>query len=221
MSNYLLWLTFVITFFDWLATAKEWKGMRYLTKPGVMLVLLAWLWVSVGIKGYPMWFGMGLVFSMIGDILLMLPDRFFIAGAGAFLCAHLSYIVGFNQQLPPINLASLVIVSVVVVSAWVNYHQLSSSMKNIAGKLLNLVRVYTIVISVMLLSATLDLVRPGWATGPALLTLIGAALFFTSDTFLAWDRFVKPLPYRGLLVMITYHLGQIALIAGVVQKTIS
>lgn len=43
---------------------------------------------------------------------------------------------------------------------------------------------------------------------------VGGMLFFLSDTMLAYDRFVKPIPNGRLWVRITYHLGQILIISG-------
>ena len=43
---------------------------------------------------------------------------------------------------------------------------------------------------------------------------LGAILFIFSDTLLAWNKFVKPIRRGRLALMIAYHLGQMALIAG-------
>ncbi len=42
----------------------------------------------------------------------------------------------------------------------------------------------------------------------------GGLLFLTSDSILAYNRFVKPQPQGQLKTHITYHLGQVGLIAG-------
>jgi uncharacterized membrane protein YhhN len=42
----------------------------------------------------------------------------------------------------------------------------------------------------------------------------GGALFFASDTILAWNRFVQPFDGARLLTRITYHLGQVGLVVG-------
>jgi uncharacterized membrane protein YhhN len=39
-------------------------------------------------------------------------------------------------------------------------------------------------------------------------------LFFISDTTLAYNKFVAPLPNGRVIVMITYHLGQILIVLG-------
>jgi hypothetical protein len=58
------------------------------------------------------------------------------------------------------------------------------------------------------------LIRPDWSTGPALLSSAGALLFFASDGLLAWNKFVEKLRYGKLLVIITYHLGQVLIVLG-------
>ena len=68
------------------------------------------------------------------------------------------------------------------------------------------VAVYTAAIGAMLVCA--------WFTGEPLLAL-GATIFVASDATLSVDRFVRPLPRAHLLVMVTYHLGQALIVAGV------
>jgi uncharacterized membrane protein YhhN len=45
----------------------------------------------------------------------------------------------------------------------------------------------------------------------------GAALFVASDTMIAWNRFVRPLPMADVGIMVTYHLGQAALVLSLVH----
>ena len=53
----------------------------------------------------------------------------------------------------------------------------------------------------------------GWATGDVLVGL-GAALFVVSDTVLALGKFVEERPWTRLVVIVTYHLAQALLVAG-------
>jgi alkenylglycerophosphocholine hydrolase len=46
--------------------------------------------------------------------------------------------------------------------------------------------------------------------------ILGAVLFLASDSVLAWDKFVRPLAHGHLVVMITYHLAQTALVVSLV-----
>lgn len=78
--------------------------------------------------------------------------------------------------------------------------------------------VYGVVITLMLLSAMLTLFRLEWKATPAALVSVGAMLFFFSDVILAWNKFVAPIKNGRMMNMITYHLGQIALIVGVIIR---
>jgi hypothetical protein len=50
------------------------------------------------------------------------------------------------------------------------------------------------------------------------LAAFGAFLFFLSDIILAWNKFVAPINNGRIINIGLYHLGQIALIAGVVMQ---
>ena len=65
------------------------------------------------------------------------------------------------------------------------------------------VAAYVVVISAMVSAAI--------ATGIAL-AIAGAALFFASDTLIAWNRFVRPRPWMPLAIIVTYHVGQAGLV---------
>src|SRR5258708_28856065 len=104
--NVALVATFVCAFADWCAVARDAKGLESVFKPATLLGVIA---VTVVILQTPhdvwqaQWFLVGFVFSLLGDIFLMLPSsRGFIFGLGAFLLAHLCYIVGLNPGAPPI-----------------------------------------------------------------------------------------------------------------------
>ena len=88
---------------DWVALARGWVRTDYAAKPGALLALIAWLWLYVqprpgDLAGYIL---IGLFFSLIGDVLLMLPNEQFLGGLGAFLVAHLAYCIAlFPTGLP-------------------------------------------------------------------------------------------------------------------------
>src|SRR6266542_5398982 len=87
-----------------LALWKKWPRLEYLAKPAVMVVLFLWLWSSTGLSGAPLWFGLGILLSLTGDVLLMISlDRLFLAGLVVFLLAHVAYLIGFNIPVPEIS----------------------------------------------------------------------------------------------------------------------
>ena len=215
MSYTLLLIALIVAILDWIAVAKKLKNLEYFAKPGVMIVLLVWLWSVSGFSGYIVWFALGLAFSLAGDVFLMLPREQFIAGLIAFLLAHIAYIIGFNDTLPPFTLISLVMAIVIGITAARVYRGIASGLVVSNNSNLQIpVLAYTIVISLMLLSALLTLTRPEWSLVSALLASAGAVLFFLSDAFLAWNKFVTPVGNGNLIVIITYHLGQILITVG-------
>jgi uncharacterized membrane protein YhhN len=68
--------------------------------------------------------------------------------------------------------------------------------------------VYMVVISAMVTCAL--------ATGNVL-AAVGASLFFASDALIAWNRFVAPLAWAPVAIMVTYHLGQAGLVTSLVR----
>ena len=99
MPTTLLLIALLFAILDWIAVVKELKTLEYIAKPAVMLALLAWLWSVSGFRGGLFWFGLGLFFSLLGDIFLMLPRERFIPGLVSFLLAHLAYVIGFTRSL--------------------------------------------------------------------------------------------------------------------------
>jgi alkenylglycerophosphocholine/alkenylglycerophosphoethanolamine hydrolase len=215
MNLLLLGIALLVAFIDWFAVAKINKSLEYAAKPGVMIFILAWLVSNGGLRFPLLWFSLGILLSMAGDIFLMLRQEQFIAGLVSFLFAQIFYIIGLSYILPPFNIVSLVLAVFVFLTARQIYLRLSTAMKQSSReKLLMPVLVYTLVISVMLFSALVTLVRPEWKESPALLVSFGALFFFISDSLLAWNKFVHPLRNGKLLDMVTYHIGQIMLAIG-------
>ena len=213
-------LSFVIlsALLDWYAVYKGWKKLEYFLKPLTMVFLFIFLLISTGLEGIALWFGMGILLSLAGDVFLMLPKEQFIAGLVAFLLAHVAYIIGFNQSLPPFDAFGFVMAIILGFIAAKLYQNIAAGLvKQGKEKLQKPVLAYTAVITIMLLSALLTLSRPDWDTRTAITVSIGAALFMLSDAILAWNKFVAPIKNGRVMNMAAYHLGQIILIYGVVM----
>lgn len=214
MAAVFLALAGVLAGLNWMATAGKLPARsRTLSKPGTLLALIAWVAVSGGLGGARLFLSLGLCFGLAGDILLMLPERLLprrlLAGLGAFLLGHVCYIAGLNQSLPPLELAGLALLALLGFTGWSVYRRLAAGMQRTNRQALRVpVLVYTVVSCFMALSALLTLVRPEWQVGAALAVSAGALSFLLSDTLLAWDQFVAPLPNSQLRVMVTYHLAQ-------------
>ena len=75
--------------------------------------------------------------------------------------------------------------------------------------------IYNLVILLMVISALITNFRSNWKPAAFVLVSCGALLFLFSDVLLAVDRFIRPLPTARLWKRVTYQLGQLAIIAGV------
>jgi uncharacterized membrane protein YhhN len=199
---------------------KSWDKLEYVAKPAVMVCLLAWLYMDTSLQGLTLWFGLGLVFSLAGDILLMISlDRMFIFGLIAFLFAHIAYIFGFRNGLMTITAWSFFLIVILLVSAVRLMRRIVSAIRARGQtQLVNPVIVYSIVITVMLYAAMTTISNPAWKTSASLFVSVGAFLFYISDLILAWNKFVSPIKNGRILNIAAYHLGQIGLIAGVINQ---
>jgi len=203
---------------DWLAVVWQRKRLEYVFKPATLVTVLIGAWLLT--RGpHDTWqarfFLPGLAFSLAGDVFLMLPgERFFLPGLASFLLGHLCYIVGLNPTLPPwLALIPLVVITVIGLAL---YRPIAAGLRRQGQtELLVPVALYSLALSLMLSSAWATLFRPEWIPLRRGLVTVGATLFFGSDAMLAWDRFVTPSSWLRLLVIVTYHLGQVALAASI------
>ena len=219
-------LLFVVAVADWVAVAKGWKKVEYLAKPATMVLLVIWLTFIGGLRSIPLTcFALGILFSLAGDVFLMISyarfsNRWFIPGLIAFLLAHIAYIAGLNTPLP--NVSPIWSMGLAVILALTAARVLRRIIAGVRQKGLSRmvlpVGLYGTVITLMVLSALLTLYNSSWRTSAAGLVALGAILFYFSDIVLAWNKFVNPIKNGRLANMILYHLGQFALVAGVVLQ---
>lgn len=197
---------------DWVAVGRERKMLEYVCKPLTMVAFIA-----AAIELEPVdssqraWFVAALVFSMLGDIFLMLPDRdlgpadTFTLGLASFLLGHIAYVVGFLGRgvgstwvivallaTPPIL---MVIGGPVIRGARAQDPRLGVA-----------VTVYMVVLVVMLDVA--------WWSGVAT-AMAGALLFVASDAMIGWSRFVKAFRHHRIAIIVTYHLAQAFLVVSI------
>jgi uncharacterized membrane protein YhhN len=216
--NIFLIAAFVFAALESLALWKTWLRLEYVAKPAVMVALFLWLFTSAGLHGALLWFGLGILFSLAGDVFLMVSlDRFFLAGLVAFLLAHAAYVIGFNIPAPSVSAWEFMLAIVIAIGgARIMGRIISALVSKGQTRLRMPVIIYGVVISIMLLSAMMKLSDLSWRSGAAALVGIGAFLFYISDIILAWNKFVSPIQHGRIYNIAAYHLGQIALIAGVV-----
>ncbi len=217
MTNFLIVFAVLAAIVNEIAEQKGKRIVVYIAKPAVMVFLLAWLYFFAGLDGPLIYFALGILFSLGGDVFLMLPnmDRWFVFGLASFLIGHIFYTVGLNYSIPPLNVFGIFLaISIALFVAQV-YKRLAAGLHAKGKDRLRFpVLIYSIVISLMWLSALQTIFDVNWKTNASLLVSIGATLFVTSDIVLAWFRFVSPIKYGRMINLTCYHLGQILLIVG-------
>ena len=186
----------------------EYRGPRqhvYIFKPLTMVfILLIAILGQATLPFYKYMIVTGLVFSLAGDVFLMLPSDRFVAGLVAFLMAHLFYIAAFVSEISALTWWPLV---PVVIYGIVVYTILAPSL----GKLKLPVLAYIVVITIMAWLAWERWSQTGQSG--ALLASVGAVLFVISDTILALNRFRGAFKPARALNLTTYFAAQ-WLIAG-------
>lgn len=209
MTASLIWLLpAALAFSDWVAVARGDRARERVLKPAtlVALIVAALVLGALHTEGGG-WLLVALVFGLVGDVcLLEKSDGRFRAGLAAFLVGHLAYVACFAQvglPRPGWSWLGLVAVAGAVV---VTRQVVPATYRHGGAALAAPVALYTLVIAAMLVTA--------WWTG-LVLVAAGATVFVCSDSVLALHRFVRPLPRADLLVMVTYHLGQALIVAGI------
>ncbi|MCB1026144.1 MAG: lysoplasmalogenase [Microthrixaceae bacterium] len=205
----LLALTLVVAVADWLAVARDLRPAEYVLKPATMVALGALL-LALDLPGDEVrwWHLAAIACSLAGDVFLMLPasamdeELSFVGGLASFLVAHVFYIVGMvalGVGAPLLVVGGLV--AVVIVST-VGIRIVSGARAH-DPRLAIPVPAYIGVIGVMIATS--------FGTGIAV-GIVGALLFGLSDSVIGWTRFVRDFPNSRVLVMVTYHLGQLGLV---------
>jgi uncharacterized membrane protein YhhN len=197
---------------DWYAV---WRGDRRTerwAKPATLLALIvAALVLGATDDAAGVWLLVALVFGLTGDVFLLeRSDGRFRLGLAAFLVGHVAFVLSFVQLgLDPQgwNYLSLLVLGGCLLAT----RQVPASTYLRGGlALAGPVAVYTVVIGAMVIYA--------FTTGVTLIA-VGATVFAVSDTVLARDRFVHPWDRAQLVVMVTYHVGQALIVAGVLAGT--
>jgi len=201
MLTYIILLLVIVAAF--IHIRAEYRGPQqhiYIFKPLTMVFIL--LIAVLGQAAAPFYKYMiitGLVFSLAGDIFLMLPSDRFVPGLVAFLIAHLFYSAAFASEVSALiwwPAIPLVIFGIII------YLILAPAL----GKLKVPVLIYVVVILAM---AWLAWER--WSQmrqSGALLAAAGAVLFVISDTILAIHRFRGAFKSAHALNLITYFAAQ-------------
>jgi uncharacterized membrane protein YhhN len=208
----LVWLLpAVLALVEWYAVWRRDRRTQLWAKPAVLVALIVTAVVlGAGEDAAGVWLLVALAFGLAGDVFLLgTTDTRFRLGLAAFLVGHLAYVASFIELgLDPQgwNYLSFLVLGGCLLAT----RQVAASTYLRGGLALAApVAVYTVVIGAMVIYA--------FTTGVALIA-VGATVFAISDSALARDRFLRPWDGAQLLVMVTYHVGQALIVAGVLSS---
>lgn len=191
---------------NWIAVAREAQGAIYVCKPAALALLIGVaLTIDPTHADTRNWFAVALMFSLLGDVFLMLPRDAFVLGLGAFLLGHVAYVIGLNLHSEDLWYLAI---PVLLVALALGARLVRGLRRGGHRSLVPPVIAYVIVISAMVASAL--------ASGNAL-AAVGAALFMASDALIGEQRFVHPRAWAPVAIMVTYHLGQAGLVLSLVR----
>jgi uncharacterized membrane protein YhhN len=179
-------------------------------KPVAMLLAMAFVAVRAtntrAIARFDVLLLAALLFSLCGDVFLMLPGNTFIAGLASFLVAHLFYIALFRQGQGwfPSRPGLAAVFSVGAVMYAIVWPGLPDPVLQLA------VAAYVSVISLMA-SQALGRARVSGDAASRWVAL-GACVFMVSDSLIAIDKFVSPVPLSALWILLTYYAAQMLIV---------
>jgi alkenylglycerophosphocholine hydrolase len=219
---------FVVFVLDWLAVGFSWIRIERVTKPLAMILVVIWTMAAAGwsTQTMVMLLMLAQLFGLAGDILLMLPSRWFLMGLGAFLVGHLLYIsllvwniylvvqVGGFKELSLGWVLLILIIWVAVLLSFYRFVAPKSPRLTMPQLLWVPIQVYGWILSFLMIFSILAVVSVSYFSVPLLFLPIGAILFNISDSLLAYDRFKRKMPKVRIWLMITYHLAQFSLAWG-------
>lgn len=204
-----------LLFFE-ILTATKYQALHYFAKPTLLVSLIIFYWKqSTDIPKPLKQLTVGaLVFSLLGDILLMFVEdsaHFFTTGLASFLLAHILYVIVFlkarNTTKKPWLFTCVLLVYGAVVFLL---------LKDNLGAILLPVFFYILIILTM---ATTAFLRQGSVSKISYtLVLIGAVLFLISDSLLAINKFYTPLAYSNISIMFTYAFAQLFIVFGLLKQ---
>jgi uncharacterized membrane protein YhhN len=202
MTGWLV-VTVSVAVVDWVVVAADRRQLERVFKPAVMLGLMGVALTISAPESVRPWFLAALVFSLLGDIFLMLPKERFIEGLASFLVAHALYVVGLTQAFSawPFVAGSLVVV--IPATLLVGLPLVRAIRGGSHPSLVLPVVAYMGAISLMVMAA--------FGTG-VVLAVAGGLLFLASDSILGWNRFVAPIKQGRFATMVTYHSSQALLV---------
>lgn len=189
----------------------------FISKPLLLVAILIYFVQQTRNFIHPLrnWLIAGFGLSWFGDVFLMFQadEVFFLLGLASFMLAHVAYILAFrlwiydNHEVPLLKRSPWM--AFVLMLYGVGFFKL---MEEGLGAMKIAVIAYMMVIllmAIMALNRYKKVSRRGFAY-----VMAGALAFILSDSILAYNKFMEPVPFSGVWIMSTYCFAQWGIMMG-------
>lgn len=197
------------------ASYKNDRKLRNYTKPFILLGLLGWyLCRAAAPKGIVI---AAIIMSWLGDVLLIPKGvKWFTAGGISFMISHACFVMAYYPQVDfaAVPLWAVIVTAAVYITAVCFVFR--SLKPHLPKALFYPMFLYLLINGTMNSFALFQLISvPGRA---ALITFIGAVLFFISDSTLFYVRFKKDSVWKNhFIVMLTYIFAEFLIVQGLIM----
>ena len=191
-----------------LGVAADLLWLRLAAKPFIILAMIAWIWPFK--SRYQQWIIVGLLFSILGGLLLEWPGLF-LAGLIAFLLAHLAYIGAYVKITRRLTIGRAIPFFLYGLGIYVLLWPGLEIMALPVG-------IYILAICTMMWRAAACLGSEGQPSRGERVALSGAILFALSDSLIGIAAFLNPLAWLTYPILILYWLGQWGIAYSAIEK---
>jgi len=215
MNFVYLGLFIVITGIHLYGTIKNNYSLRSATKGMLLLLLLGFYLESV--PQASVFMVVALIMSWAGDVLLIPHGlKWFTAGGIAFMIGHLFFVFEYNTDINFANVPVWLIILLGALFAAAVVFIFSKLKVYLLKQIIVPMFLYLLINGTMNCFAIYRMIS--CFSLATLTTVVGALLFFVSDTALFFVRFNKNSVMKShFLVMLTYTLGELLIVLGVVM----
>lgn len=181
----------------------EKEKQREITKPMIMVALLIFALLSK--INEPLIY-LGMAFSLLGDVLLLLRSRkiYFVIGACFFSLTHIFNFILVSRYLPP--RLNWLYFAIVILFGYLLVELIRPLIKKQMKKMSYPCLAYLYIVFALIINILIAFIaQPNIYLG---IMLVGGACFLTSDIILTVYNFVNRFKHGNFILMLFYVLGQ-------------
>ena len=217
----ILFVFSVVGVFAGIVFHAEWFG--YLCKPLIMISIGGYFLLNAkNIEGKAVRFAfVAFLFSLFGDSFLMFTEKamtFFLSGLASFLVAQIFYILLFHRTIKISGGEPFLRKNLLYLNGYIMY---GFSIYTLLFNHLDIVlKIAVFVYMVALLGMSAMALNRYKAVNSKSFFLVfaGSVLFVISDSLIAIDKFLTPIPNERTFIMSTYIAAQYLIVRGILKQ---